>query len=210
MGLWVPELVDYFNGSLKGILVDNQPVNAIYSQPDIASAPDMSVRLPEINFKVYNILSDKNRYRSDIILTRTDSNNVVYTKQSPEPYELFFQFVLSAKYMDDMVQMETQMTSLFPPRGTITVADPTLIASSDPNPNYTLDMFLVDYRPMDFDLVNTAREGQIPLRLLRRMYRYMVKCEQDIYPWVTTNAKPVQGVVPNASTSNKPVTPPSS
>lgn len=212
MGIWIPELVDYFNSRLPGILVDNKPVSVFYSRPDIATEPDLTARLPEINFKVYNVLPDKNRYRSDIILVSTDQNGIVYTKKPPEPYELYFQFVLSSAFMDDMIQMESQMTSMFPPRGNILVTDPLLnnnipLTLSDNDADYDLDMFLIDYRSMDFELMNTVRQGQVPMRLFRRMYRYQVKCEQDIYPWVSTNApRPVKGAIPNI---DKKFSPPS-
>jgi hypothetical protein len=195
MGVWIPELVDYFNTRLATISVDNKPISVTFSAPDITSRPDDIMNLvPEINFKYYDILADKTRYESDILVkgNANTSNNTIQTKDMPIPYNIFFAFTLAAAYMDDIVQMESIFTSYFPPRAVISVLDPSI------NDTYDLDMWQRGYRIIETENLATAHYGQIPLRLFRRVFRYVVRCEHDIYNWTTSQT--VKTVNPTITT----------
>lgn len=183
MAIWIPELVDYYNTTLTTIKVDNKPITVSFAKPDITSRPDdIQNALPEINFKDYDIIPDKSRYQSAILLTRNMDtvNRTIETAPYPIPYEIYFQFILVAKNMDDIVQMESQFMTLFPPRAVISVLDPSI------NDTYSLDMLQRSYRVLDPEEINTPRYGQVPIRIFRRMYRCCVRCEHDIFTWSTT------------------------
>jgi hypothetical protein len=182
MGVWIPELVDYFNTTLATIKVDNNPITVVVSRPDItARIEDAEDALPEINFKHYDILDDKSRYESAILLKGNENttNKTIDIKPLPIPYNLYFEFMLAAKHMDDIVQMENKFISLFPPRAVISVLDPSI------NDTYDLDMWQRAYQMKDLDMLNTPRYGQVPIRLFRRAFRYVIRCEHDIYNWTT-------------------------
>lgn len=182
MAVWIPEIVDYFNTKLSSITVDNKAIAVLFSRPDITSRPeDLEKLLPEINFKYYDILPDKSRYESAILVEGNvnTTNKTIDTKPLPIPYNIFFEFMLTAKYMDDIVQMESKFTSFFPPRAVISVLDPSI---SD---TYDLDMWQRAYHVNDMEQLSTPKYGQIPIRLFRRVFRYVIRCEHDIYTWTT-------------------------
>lgn len=134
---------------------------------------DDSPNLPKIGIRIYDLLLDKERVHISnqqfIEVSRTDDQ--VTMDEAPEPYLIFYEFIVVTEYYEDMVDIITQIQQLFPPRGTLNIEVPD---SGEPPDTVDLYMECVQfYLPRLVDSEKTKSESR-RLRRFKTNFRYLI------------------------------------